>query len=429
MRKSSAWPPAGRALLVCLLAGLVVASPSLARSGWKTVSYHGLELRVPARWPVFRVGPHTTTCVRFNRHAVYLGRAGRGQACPASGLGHTEAIQAQPVSAAVGSAALGSSQLVIERHGLLISATWAGHRSLIERALSLPGLPPATSHNGVTVGPAAAGALTHSGRLSRAAAGASLLTGPAFDTCAAPSAAQLGAARHSRYRGMGVYIGGINAACAQPNLSTSWVHSVTGAGWHLLLIYVGLQAPGNSCGCSAVSPTQAAAQGRAAADDAASRVADLGVNPGSPIYFDMEGYSESPGRRAAVLRFLAAWTAEIHHDGFRSGVYSGGTSGITDLVSSYGSSYREPDDLWVADWDGRATAVTPYVPASEWANHLVHQYLGDHSVRIAGIQMGIDSDWADAAAVGPVGPPTPWPPPLPSTPPTVPTPPTPPLPG
>ena len=59
----------------------------------------------------------------------------------------------------------------------------------------------------------------------------------------------------SPYRAVGIYVGGANEACAQPNLSPSWVAQESAAGWVLLPIYVGLQAPNNGCGCAAIVPS------------------------------------------------------------------------------------------------------------------------------------------------------------------------------
>ena len=50
----------------------------------KTVRYRGYAMRVPASWPVFHLSRRSTVCVRFNRHAVYLGAPGARQACPAT---------------------------------------------------------------------------------------------------------------------------------------------------------------------------------------------------------------------------------------------------------------------------------------------------------------------------------------------------------
>ena len=46
------------------------------------VSYHGHRLVVPAGWPVIRLASDPTACVRFDRHAVYLGTPGRPPELP-----------------------------------------------------------------------------------------------------------------------------------------------------------------------------------------------------------------------------------------------------------------------------------------------------------------------------------------------------------
>ena len=75
------------------------------------------------------------------------------------------------------------------------------------------------------------------------AARAGVFTGYAFDACTAPSTAALNAWLTSPYRAVGIYIGGVNRACQDGNLSATWVSSTLGAGWSLLPLYVGLQAP------------------------------------------------------------------------------------------------------------------------------------------------------------------------------------------
>src|SRR2546430_981878 len=75
------------------------------------------------------------------------------------------------------------------------------------------------------------------------AASASTYTGYAFDACTAPSQAALGAWLSSPYRALGIYIGGVNRACYDGNLSPSWVASPLATGWSLLPLSVGLQAP------------------------------------------------------------------------------------------------------------------------------------------------------------------------------------------
>ena len=63
-----------------------------------------------------------------------------------------------------------------------------------------------------------------------------------FDACAAPSASTMSAWRPRRTRRSGSTSAAPTAACAQPNLTKSWVSTVTGQGWKLLPIWVGPQA-------------------------------------------------------------------------------------------------------------------------------------------------------------------------------------------
>src|SRR5262249_29593020 len=64
-----------------------------------------------------------------------------------------------------------------------------------------------------------------------------------FHACPAPSLTTMTKWKSaSPYVNVGVYIGGANRGCAQPNLTASWVSSVKGQGWNLLPIWVGPQA-------------------------------------------------------------------------------------------------------------------------------------------------------------------------------------------
>ncbi len=138
----------------------------------------------------------------------------------------------------------------------------------------------------------------------------------------------------SPYRGIGVYIGGTNRACSQPNLTAAWVGEQVAAGWHLIPTYVGLQAPTSACSSCAklsTSYTKATAQGVEEADDAVEEAAAIGMGPGSPIYFDMEAYTRTTSATAATLTFLSSWTNQLHALGYVSGVYSSSSSGIADL--------------------------------------------------------------------------------------------------
>ncbi|HEY7045495.1 MAG TPA: glycoside hydrolase domain-containing protein, partial [Nocardioidaceae bacterium] len=68
--------------------------------------------------------------------------------------------------------------------------------------------------------------------------------GVGFDVCSAPDQATMDALRtESPYWGVGVYIGGANRTCDQPELTAAWIHTQHARGWHIFPIFIGLQAP------------------------------------------------------------------------------------------------------------------------------------------------------------------------------------------
>jgi hypothetical protein len=334
-----------RRVALCVLA-LAAVLPAGAQA--KTVHFGGQVVDVPAGWPVFRLAERPHMCVRLDRKAVYLGRPGSAQRCPAGAMGKRRAI---------------------------------------------------------LVDPGARAARAHASRAARARiSAASSYTGLGFDACTAPSRRSMSAWAVSPYRAIGVYIGGLNRGCTQPNLTASWVSEQTAAGWHLIPTYVGLQAPTSSCSSCAklsASTSTAASQGSEAANDAVNQARIAGIGEGSPIYFDMESYSRTSSASNATLTFLAAWTARLHALGYVSGVYSSGASGIADLAAKYGSSYLEPDALWFANWNGRASAASdPYVPAGAWAGNRIHQYAGGHDETYGGVTIDIDNDYVEGGTAG-----------------------------
>ena len=166
----------------------------------------------------------------------------------------------------------------------------------------------------------------------------------------------------------------------------------------MIPIYVGLQAPSNSCCCAAITPAQASAQGTAAAIDAVADAQGIGIPGGNPIYNDMEGYSRNSTNTSAVLAFLSAWTAQLHAEGYLSGVYSSSGSGVTDLVSQYGTTFPEPDDIWFAEWNNQQSVTSAYIPATDWpTNQRLHQYQGGHNETYGKVTINIDNDFVDGA--------------------------------
>jgi hypothetical protein len=337
-----------RAAVAALLAGALLATPAGAR----TVHFQGRAVAVPSGWPVYKLAERPRMCVRMDRRAVYLGTPGSEQRCRAGAIGRKRAILIDP-----------GAQAEARAQGT--------------------------------------GGFGHSSATGR-------FVGLGFDACATPSPRTMAAWASSPYRGIGVYIGGTNRACAQPNLTSTWVGEQIAAGWHLIPTYVGLQSPTSSCAsCARLSTTLATPQGAAAARDAVLKAQGVGIGPGSPIYFDMEAYTRTSSATKAVLAFLAAWTNELHALGYTSGFYSSSSSGIADVASQYGSGYPLPDDIWTANWNGAQNTLDPYLPAEAWAAHQrLHQYRGGHNETYGGVTINIDNDYIDGATVGTASAPT-----------------------
>jgi hypothetical protein len=334
------------AVAAVLLLGLL-ATPALAR----TVHFGGRAVDVPAHWPVYRLADHPRMCVRLDRQAVYLGTPGSSQRCPAEAMGGRRAIVVEPRSAA---------------------------RQRAAASAVAPPTPVSTPE---------------------------AFTGLGFDACAAPSSRMMTAWGASPYRGIGVYIGGGNRACSQPNLTSDWVSEQVAAGWHLIPTYVGLQATTSACSsCAKLSSslTKATAQGAEEARDAVEDAAEIGMGPGSPIYFDMEAYTRTTSATSSTLTFLSAWTDQLHALGYVSGVYSSSASGIADLGRAVsGGTYTMPDHVWTANWNGRQDTLDPYLPSTAWALHQrIHQYRGGHNETYGLTTINIDNNFIDGATVG-----------------------------
>jgi hypothetical protein len=79
---------------VAIAAGLKTAAHSVKalKSGKKTVTYGGYAVSVPASWPVYDLAKDPRQCVRYDRHAVYLGTPGPDQDCPPGVVGRVDTI-------------------------------------------------------------------------------------------------------------------------------------------------------------------------------------------------------------------------------------------------------------------------------------------------------------------------------------------------
>ena len=423
-------PSRRRGRLLALMCGLLaVLAPAAAaqaaqagQASTRTVRYDGWQARVPASWPVLRLGARSHTCVRFDRHAVYLGRPGAAQDCPPAAVGRTEAVLVSPHSATGAGAHSATSPAagvpttgaVAQRATgrVLVTVTWNRDPAAVRPALGADSVRAAGRAYDRRVARSVRAAAAHGRAATRALSGdaiahtasspGTVYTGLGFDACSTPSQATMSDWASSPFRAIGVYLGGANMACNQANLTATWVAAQADAGWHLIPLYVGLQAPGNGCGCASISTTNAAAQGTAAAQSAIQEAAVLGLGAGNPVYYDMENYSRTTTASDAVLTFLGAWTSTLHAAHYRSGVYSSELSGIKDLVAEQGTGYAEPDDIWTANWNGQQSTIDGAIPSTDWAAHQrLHQYEGGHTDNYGGASISIDSDYVDAATASP----------------------------
>jgi hypothetical protein len=332
--------------------------------------------------------------VRFDRHAVYLGVPGMQESCPSRLLGTTESILIVPGPA--GSRLASSEnpvarQVTVRAPGMLLTATFDAHPGVIDQILASAGLPAPVSSAGPPP-PPAADLLWQGHRAGHRRVPAPPLpptvvdySGLGFDTCAAPSRADLRAwLRWSRYRAVGIYIGGADLTCPQLNLTPGWVRAEAAAGWRLIPLYGGPQANLGQLD----APER---QGRESALDAVAQARRLGFAPQTSLYYDMEGFH--PVYNAPALAFMSAWTRELHRLGYQSGIYSSGDSGIADLIRHYRSrGYSMPDVIYDATWNGVHSASVKRL-GHLWWHKRIHQFIGRETQTYGGVTMSFSGDF------------------------------------
>jgi hypothetical protein len=383
----------------------------------KQVYYRGYWFRVPGSWPVIRVTRRQHACVRFDLHAIYLGRPGANQSCPSWLVGTTEALVVQPAATTLVRRTIENpvaNQITATAPGILVTATFDVNPTVIYRILASarlaapvivaanparlaaamtlagPGRAGAADVVSASQGPARPALVFGAGAASLPATVANRI-GLGFDVCAAPSARFMSAwLRYSRYRAVGIYIGGADRACDQQNLTAGWVRREAAAGWRFIPMYVGPQA-------SFGQLTDPVRQGTAAAADAAQQAQRLTFGQQTPIYYDMEAYG--PAARGRTLRFLSAWTRELHRLGYLSGVYSSSSSGVSDLARDYDRThFAHPDVIYDALWNGAQNAGDPAYRQTDWPGHRrLHQFSGNVLQTFGGDTMDIDQDYLNVA--------------------------------
>jgi hypothetical protein len=231
-----------------------------------------------------------------------------------------------------------------------------------------------------------------------------------FDTCQAPDESTMHTWwNDSPYLFMGIYIGGVNRACSQPNLTKSWQTYVTqivssGDGWDLELWWVGDQSACDDGSANEYIPsgtTAAYNDGVGAANNAASAAENLGFGAGV-IYFDLEAfnYTNSTCLNAAES-FINGWDYQLDtNTSFSGGLY--GSSAGSDLAAFHGIA-NPPTAIAPADYDGSTDVYdTSGIPSSYWTNERVKQYNNlPGGATYGGVTISpIDQDCADGPLNG-----------------------------
>ena len=240
--------------------------------------------------------------------------------------------------------------------------------------------------------------------------------GLGFDQCEAPSQSAMSTwIKKSPFRAAGIYISGASRACQrQSNLTATWVRNQLAAGWHLMPITLGPQA---SCSTryprygKNIDPTinpnstntysAARVQGALEARRAVAKARTLGIVPGSTLFYDLEAFNtrSSTACTWSALWFISSWTTELHRYRYASGYYSSAASGIKMLDDARvrpGNRIALPDQLWIADWDGRANTSSAYVRSDGWQPYgRAKQYQGGHNETWGGVRINIDRNYLD----------------------------------
>ncbi|WP_317452885.1 glycoside hydrolase domain-containing protein, partial [Streptomyces sp. CBMA29] len=230
-------------------------------------------------------------------------------------------------------------------------------------------------------------------------------TGLAFDTCTAPSASKMASWKSgSPYGAAAVYIGGANRGCAQPQLTSSWVTTVSGSGWKLIPIYVGAQPPCQTGGSpERLTAATAATLGARDGADAVTKAAALGMRPASALYLDMEPYAVSDTScNNAVLTYVQAWNRALHTGGYLAGFYGFSSSSAAAVAAAKATMDDMPDAFWYAKYDGvNSTTIGFPFAANLWTGHRRgHQFLVNSKETYGGVTLTVDRDaWDGPVAV------------------------------
>jgi hypothetical protein len=199
------------------------------------------------------------------------------------------------------------------------------------------------------------------------------------------------------YSNIGVYIGGISAAC--PMNSGSFISALVAQGWQIMPLWVGPQA---SCSSfphrMSSNATTAFEQGKTEAHSSYLRLQSLGMSvDNTPVIYDLENYDTTNTTCLnAAKAFIRGWVTQAHvPTAQKSGVYG---SACASGLASFASLSPAPDFITGADWDNvKSVRSMSCVSSSSWTGGRRHkQYRGDHSETWNGVTISVDNDCSNA---------------------------------
>jgi hypothetical protein len=243
---------------------------------------------------------------------------------------------------------------------------------------------------------------------SASARGSYQLLGEGLDSCAAPSLSQMAAFwNNSPWYYWGIYIGGDERGCSQPNLTSSWITTVmTGSyngvqmAWKLLPIWAGPQDPCQPGFGHYISYDTSTAHGQGetqGADAYSAWVNGLGQSSDTPIVYDMQytGGTITSKCLAAMKAFINGWVYQLHlYPPQKAGLY---TSSKYGDLNDFASISHPPDFIYGANYSsGKSTSDMPGVSSTNWAHQQRHkQYRGGH-YETGYPSVKVDSDCANS---------------------------------
>jgi hypothetical protein len=344
----------------------------------KVVQYLGYQIQVPSSWPVYNLATDPSKCVLFSTHAVYLGTPGSGQDCPASAIGHTEALLIQPISSASpsseaivvggGEAALSQAtalpadttdtthefQVDVEKVGVLVTAAYGPNEPGLRSILAGAEISSTSAHVSSSAGsgssakstPAAKSTAGSQSLMTVGASSAAAKSATAASTATSATAATSASAASSSAATSAAVTGLVGSGlafdtCTAPSTSTmtKWLASP----YRVMGTYLG----GMNWACSygnftASWVSQTAAEGWRFAPLWVGRQASCSTIPGvskiNPSDAAAEGGSEARTAVASAKHFGFAKGSPIYFD--MEGYDAGGSCGRA-VVSFLGGWTRE----------------------------------------------------------------------------------------